>query len=943
MLTFLGQSFQVICPSRHDFDLDELLHGPNPEPMRIENVSGFAKQAKHSLRELGDKQVGRAMRALGSHGTADLSHAAALAKLLSKYPKYTGPQLQRHHANADLVPELSAEGIQRVIELKASATAPGRDRWNFHDLKFMVAESLKPGAHPAVAAFTGNLAKVCTLICKGTFDSDRVRPAITTLLGHALCKTDVLDPGLPGFDIRPVGIASAIYVTAVSALRLTNEYKDTVRPLCSNLDFATFKAGGVEAIVHAVRGRLAACPSAIAVDLDLDNAFGAVLRQSALDLALKVPMLAPLLNMLFARPTRVIYEHKGTDYEVMAECGLAQGDPLSMELFVMVLSNALAPVDAGLQLAGAMLPRFADNMTVVANAGPAFDIVDKIEAALVPTGLKIKRPKCKVLLRNSVPAADSLTAMNKAAELGFKVVNHLKLCGSPIGAPDECKEIADEIVDDACDKLKKLVNLATFQSSLGALSKQSSLTLMRFCVAPATIVHLLRTTPPDIVIDACQRFDNCVEESVLAIIESLHLVEDNDKRGRLNQRLHLDAVAGGCGIASAAALADAAYAGSLALTLHFAAGLLPAGADLNAAFPHLKQLLDEGIFKEVDGLKELTVEVMAEGPIEKAQRRVTLHRRAGRLQKALDATTSAQAKADLRSQASAEASAWLTVVPGNNKALRIENGVVPTVWRKWLGLDTSRELFVGLPGDHNARRCLACSPLPPPGANPNPQLAGANAQPPVSITNEKTVGCSHALSCRGGGRNGVAGMIKGGRHNNVNNAIEYSLRSNARRPDGSAVTIVHEPSLFDVAMAKTADPKKQRGDTLVRLVDGSSVVIDTTIALVNVATHPSAADKAGVVAEKRVAHKNAKYNAAWDLHGNVTLVIAAIETGGRWSPGFMDYLKTYIKAAHPDDTKAFVFQLKAAAQRVSVALQRSTALAILEMNRRAKTYPSLKV
>ena len=283
------------------------------------------------------------------------------------------------------------------------------------------------------------------------------------------------------------------------------------------------------------------------------------------------------------------------------------------------------------------------------------------------------------------------------------------------------------------------------------------------------------------------------------------------------------------------------------------------------------------------------------------------------------------------------------MVPGNNKALRIENGVVPTVWRKWLGLDTSRELFVGLPGDHNARRCLACSPLPPPGANPNPQLAGANAQPPVSITYEKTVGCSHALSCRGGGRNGVAGMIKGGRHNNVNNAIEYSLRSNARRPDGSAVTIVHEPSLFDVAMAKTADPKKQRGDTLVRLVDGSSVVIDTTIALVNVATHPSAADKAGVVAEKRVAHKNAKYNAAWDLHGNVTLVIAAIETGGRWSPGFMDYLKTYIKAAHPDDTKAFVFQLKAAAQRVSVALQRSTALAILEMNRRAKTYPSLKV
>ena len=91
-----------------------------------------------------------------------------------------------------------------------------------------------------------------------------------------------------------------------------------------------------------------------------------------------------------------------------------------------------------------------------------------------------------------------------------------------------------------------------------------------------------------------------------------------------------------------------------------------------------------------------------------------------------------------------------------------------------------------------------------------------------------------------------------------------------------------------MATAKTANPKKQRYDTLVRLVDGSSVIIDTTVALVNAAAHPSAADKEGVVSEKRVAHKNAKYNAAWDLHGNVTLVVAAIETSGRWSSGFTD-------------------------------------------------------
>jgi hypothetical protein len=73
------------------------------------------------------------------------------------------------------------------------------------------------------------------------------------------------------------------------------------------------------------------------------------------------------------------------------------------------------------------------------------------------------------------------------------------------------------------------------------------------------------------------------------------------------------------------------------------------------------------------------------------------------------------------------------------------------------------------------------------------------------------------------------------------------------------------------------------------------------------------------------------------------LVVAAIESGGRWDVGFIGYIKGYIKAAHPDDTKSFVYQLKAATQRISIALQRSTARAILEMNRRAMTYPGTTI
>ena len=102
-------------------------------------------------------------------------------------------------------------------------------------------------------------------------------------------------------------------------------------------------------------------------------------------------------------------------------------------------------------------------------------------------------------------------------------------------------------------------------------------------------------------------------------------------------------------------------------------------------------------------------------------------------------------------------------------------------------------------------------------------------------------------------------------------------------------------------------------------------------------------EKVGAAAAKRTAEKLAKYDQNWTLHNGVKLVVATIESSGRWSPDLVDYLKAYIKAAHPDDTKLFVYKLKAAAQRISVALQRSTALAILEMNRRATAYPSLKI
>ena len=68
-----------------------------------------------------------------------------------------------------------------------------------------------------------------------------------------------------------------------------------------------------------------------------------------------------------------------------------------------------------------------------------------------------------------------------------------------------------------------------------------------------------------------------------------------------------------------------------------------------------------------------------------------------------------------------------------------------------------------------------------------------------------------------------------------------------------------------------------------------------------------------------------------------------MEAGGRWHQDLIDFVKRYFNASCGDDTKTYVYKLKATTQRVSVALRRTTSRALMEMERRAKAYPTVAV
>ena len=65
----------------------------------------------------------------------------------------------------------------------------------------------------------------------------------------------------------------------------------------------------------------------------------------------------------------------------------------------------------------------------------------------------------------------------------------------------------------------------------------------------------------------------------------------------------------------------------------------------------------------------------------------------------------------------------------------------------------------------------------------------------------------------------------------------------------------------------------------------------------------------------------AKHNQQWTLDDDNKLVIAAMEAGGRWHPDLIEFVKRFFHASCGDDTKTYVYKLKATTQRVSVALR----------------------
>ena len=603
----------------------------------------------------------------------------------------------------------------------------------------------------------------------------------------------------PNDDVRPIAIGEVWYRLAAScALAALGHTGADLAPI----QLGAGVAGGVEAACHAVQAALAADDEAMALHMDVRNAFN-LLGRDAIFAAVKreCPALLPFVQWAYGAATDLIALGADAD-PLKSATGVRQGDPLSSLLFSISIHPVLTAV-------AAIVPTvaFIDDGTLVGRADKlreAFPVfVEGIKAD--DRNLEVQPTKC------AIHGGDPAVAAALAAELG---VQHqpegIVSFGTPIGYAEFVAATIAARADGIVAEVQRLMALP--------LSSQMKWRMLHSSLS-VRLEHLKRTVPWDLLAEGTQRVESAILDAAAAIFE---LRTDNSgetasMREAAMQQLTLPQRHAGFGLRrasrddadaallSGAAMAQAALADGAAACRPFDAdGAVRAGLEERWQRLHPAYAADCGWSAE-DG--ELTAEVVS-ACLPRVGHDVAHaigERRGKAFLAACDlATAAGEIKAaNLRSASSSAAAGFLNALP-----------CVPTTRLSNMQFQTQGRFRLNL------------------GLSTNAQL------PPCTCRIGDATLADHSLVC-----NFTKGDAKL-RHNLVTNPVRDGLRK-----AGAAVTV--EPPYANLARtaAAAADAAGTKAD-LMAVFKGQILMTDTKVMHAAAQTYRrAAARKTGATAE----------------------------------------------------------------------------------------------
>ncbi|CAI7847566.1 unnamed protein product [Closterium sp. NIES-54] len=287
------------------------------------------------------------------------------------------------------------------------------------------------------------------------------------------------------------------------------------------LQFVVAVAGGIEAVIYTARTYLEVHPGAVALQIDLANAFNAVERRAVFE-GLKneaLKDLIPLVRLSYGAPSSLYLDH---------DFGAA---PLQSAREVVLLA-------------------YADDITLLGDATACSADFVHLTSALAALGLVHNPGKC---------AAWSAAAIDPSSvPPGISISEEgLQILGSPVGTPRGCAGAVRE----------RLAAAAAPLPLLAQMDPQLSLLLLTRCVSRRAS-FLARTTPREALPEA--EWSAWGEQLLHTFLDSAHIMSPRSarERRRIWRQAALPVTLGDLGITDPAVESSYAYLASVISAAH---------------------------------------------------------------------------------------------------------------------------------------------------------------------------------------------------------------------------------------------------------------------------------------------------------------------------------------------------------------------------------------
>ena len=669
-------------------------------------------------------------------------------------------------------------------------------------------------------------------------------------------------------DIRPLTIAELFYkLAAAYAIRLK---KDVISRLLEPLgQFGIGAQGGAQRALHLVQILLETSgQQATGLFIDLKNMYNDFNRYEALRYLYSLEELQDLWGIAafsYGSPSPLVMEtDQGELSFILSEWGARQGDALGCLLACLQIIQSMEKLKAGQR-------NHSENVAIVDDivniATDPFDALQAFDNLKKDKDIRINMQKSFIFYAHQEQIPEGLEEACKVRGLNIRTgsVTHL---GAVVGVDDEAVSRHAMAKVEACKPLMDIL----LNPHMPA---QTAFTLLKQTMANR-IGYLLRTQPPGLIRDAAEEFDDMVTTTLCqkhgvtpcCSVSSPPTQDEIKKFLLFHHHMHAAQNAGGLGIYSAAANAEAAFYAALNATAQQVPHLFDnknkssLHCHLDYAYDALREngvptsedfpANDEGpIFsssvlpQDKDDFLAFYKEPYSYGKLFR-QQRVLSQELSKRRQEYLSSLLDKRETVILRSQACPESSAWLNA-RGDTNATRFADPEFNESLRRFFDNDLHP----------NVKTCVCDKPLNYPGAKDHFHLCIKFRR--IGITN---------------------------RHNDIVKAICNYCTSRG-------VNSIAE-------IANGYDDDRRRPDSTHFCNGGKMVTTDTTVRYPAAPSNVDRAHKRPLsVLQQADTQKRARYAESASQVGAEFFPVS-METNGRMSKSTKDFIRTMAMEANLD-------------------------------------------